>query len=210
MSRKRKQRSRGQERARMLVVCEGTVTEPTYFRCLKQRHGLTDVHVDRRKSTARSDPNSVVQRALNLVNDAKGKGIEYPPSSVWCVFDGDHRPLTEMENAFANAEEHGFNVAFSNPCFEFWLLLHFEYTDAWLTPDQCQNRLQAHMPNYTKTMLNLYSTLNKYPHANQTEAIARATQLVEYHCNPQGVACINATPYTTIHLLIAALLRRVR
>jgi len=44
--------------------------------------------------------------------------------TVWCVFDvDDHSRLAE---AVAQAEEFGFNVAISNPCFEVWLIWHFE------------------------------------------------------------------------------------
>lgn len=210
MPRKPKQHSREKRRDHMLIVCEGTVTEPRYFTCLQQRHGLEDVNVDRRTSTAKSDPNSVVRRARNLVAQAQDKGIRYPPGDVWCVFDGDHRPVAELENAFAAAAQHGFNVAFSNPCFEFWLLLHFDYTDAWLTADDCTARLRQWMPTYKKTMLDLYGTLDECPTADQIQAIARAKRLAEHRNAPQGAACINANPYTTIHLLIAALLRRVR
>jgi hypothetical protein len=38
----------------------------------------------------------------------------------------------------------------SDPCFEFWLLLHFEYSAAVMSAADALARLQRHMPGYYK------------------------------------------------------------
>jgi RloB-like protein len=45
---------------------------------------------------------------------------------VWVVFDKDDFPADNFDNAISKAESLGFQVAFSNQAFEYWLILHFE------------------------------------------------------------------------------------
>ncbi|KAB8183256.1 hypothetical protein FH608_049290 [Nonomuraea phyllanthi] len=42
---------------------------------------------------------------------------------VWAFFDRDDHDL--VEESYARAKAAGVKVAYSNPCFELWLLLHF-------------------------------------------------------------------------------------
>jgi hypothetical protein len=43
---------------------------------------------------------------------------------VWCVFDVDEHP--KLAEARDQANANGIQLAVSNPCFELWLLLHFQ------------------------------------------------------------------------------------
>jgi hypothetical protein len=69
---------------------------------------------------------SLVQQAVVLLDDrqrAMRRDRDSPAfDEIWCVFDRDEHPY--VEDALALAAQHGINVAFSNPCFELWLLLH--------------------------------------------------------------------------------------
>ena len=66
--------------------------------------------------------------------------VEY--ESVWCVMDVEqHGKNPTLSDALQCARDRKFETVLSNPCFEFWLLLHFEdaakpYTDcAAVIPD---------------------------------------------------------------------------
>jgi RloB-like protein len=48
---------------------------------------------------------------------------------VFCVFDRNGHPNFDAALASATAQK-GITVLPSHPCFEFWLLLHFQYTRA--------------------------------------------------------------------------------
>ena len=48
-------------------------------------------------------------------------------SQVWVVFDKDD--FDDFDEAVALAEKYGFKVAWSNQSFEYWLYLHFNYSD---------------------------------------------------------------------------------
>src|SRR4051812_27041969 len=82
-------------RPRILVVCEGEVTEPEYLRALKNHHRVQTVEVEiiRHKGV----PKSVVEHAVKMSEDARKEAKTYKNSflaydKVWCVFDVDEHP----------------------------------------------------------------------------------------------------------------------
>ena len=71
-------------------------------------------------------PMSLVDRAVTLVEQRlrtirRGRS-DSPFDEIWCVFDRDEQPY--VDEAIALAASHEIGVAFSNPCFELWLVLH--------------------------------------------------------------------------------------
>lgn len=70
---------------------------------------------------------------------------------MWCVVDVDEFDLTR---ALVLARQCGINLAISNPCFEYWLLLHFEACAAPMTRyAEVERRLRRHVPGYRKSAL---------------------------------------------------------
>ncbi|MCH3915915.1 MAG: RloB family protein [Spirochaetia bacterium] len=54
-------------------------------------------------------------------NLAKGHSYE----KVGCVSDKDDFPNCDFDNAVSKAQANGFEVAYSNQAFEYWIILHF-------------------------------------------------------------------------------------
>jgi hypothetical protein len=109
---------------RILIVCEGEKTEPYYFDAMKQAMSLSSVTV---KAARNSAPISVVESALEYFND------DGDFDAVYCVIDRDsHTTFGEAMDrirALRNSKQAIDIVAIpSYPCFEYWLLLHFQYT----------------------------------------------------------------------------------
>lgn len=101
------------EKQKILIVCEGTNTEPSYFNKFK----LTSATI---KAVGEGyNTISLVNRAIQLSKEG-----EY--DQVWCVFDKDDFPNNNFNNAVFKAEGAGFKLAYSNQAFEYWLILHFE------------------------------------------------------------------------------------
>lgn len=126
LQRQRHERARNK---RLLIVCEGTKTEPHYFREL-----LDDLRI--RPQVVRIAPNDgvspdrVVAHALALYEEDAASGDPY--DTVYCVFDRDNH--TTFDAAVQRTKDlSGAGTPLvaitSTPCFEFWLLLHFGYTD---------------------------------------------------------------------------------
>lgn len=96
---------------------------------------------------------------------------------VWCVFDVDEFP--DVEAAVRQATKRGFSVAVSNPCFELWLLLHFETVHkAQSRCDPLTRRMRGHLPSYTKSRFDTARL-----RAGVEDAIRRAEAL-----DPTGMA----------------------
>ena len=45
--------------------------------------------------------------------------------SIWCVFDRDDNSNEVLLRAKQSAQKEGYHLAYSNPSFELWFLLHF-------------------------------------------------------------------------------------
>ncbi len=109
----------------ILIVCEGGVTEPEYFRKLKRAWKLHAVEI---VGDCGNAPISVVDKAKELEKirrqEAGKRDSEHVPyDQVWCVFDRDQHE--SFDRALDKARGNRFFLAESIPCFEFWFLVHF-------------------------------------------------------------------------------------
>lgn len=130
----------------IVIVCEGCQTEPKYFGALRKKHRLSNVTVKIVKGSGGAQT-AVVEKAKKLNN-----ALRY--DQTWCVFDCEgieQRP--QFDRAISSAKKEHFDVAVSNPCFEYWLLLHFEFSDAPCSEcNDALRKLKRHVPEYTKSM----------------------------------------------------------
>jgi hypothetical protein len=171
-------------RKTLLIVCEGTKTEPNYFRAFK----LPSVEVvGTGKNTLR-----VVEDAIRL---SEGAGYE----QVWCVFDRDSFPAQQFNAAIERAKHAGLHVAYSNEAFELWYLLHFDFHTSGLSRDLYAEKLGERLGRpYRKNDQTLFEALRP----RQEKAIAHAGKLLAGYSphNPE-----KNNPCTTVHLLVEEL-----
>ncbi len=119
------------------VLTEGAVTEPSYL--AQWERGNRRVRVEFAESGMA--PLSLVQRArdhqqANSRSHRGGRGVDF--DEIWCVFDVDQHP--NLAQAINEARQSGIGVALSNPCFELWLVLHFEELSAHIDRRAAQRR----------------------------------------------------------------------
>ncbi|MFJ9773444.1 RloB family protein [Kitasatospora sp. NPDC101157] len=112
----RRQSGHRESRQRLLVVCGAKVTERDYLQGLKSsvRNPAVSVKIVEHPRS----PAQVVERAELLREQAAGEYDE-----TWCVLDVD--AFVDLDLTMTEARQKNIEVAFSNPCFEVWLLLHF-------------------------------------------------------------------------------------
>ena len=77
----------------------------------------------------------LVEVADQIIKDAK---IIY--QNVWIVFDKDD--FDDFDQAIQEDINRGYNVAWSNQSFEYWLYLHFYYSDTALHRHQWNAKLE--------------------------------------------------------------------
>ena len=144
-------------------------TEPMYFNGMKKLiqeriGGRIDVALVPRidihgKGMSTSH---LIKATERLVKDAK---IVY--QNVWIVLDRDD--FKDFDEAVRAAAERGFKVAWSNQCFEYWLYLHFSYSEAALDRSQWFKKLDELFSRYSlgdgsyrKNYENVYELVNTY------------------------------------------------
>ncbi len=109
----------------VLVVCEDAKSSKTYLE-EASRHFRAYAKVEF-VHPGKTDPLGVVTAGVQ-----KSKGFDH----VYCVIDRDshHKPNFEEALALGEKNKGKVTVLTSYPCFEFWLLLHFEYTRSPFMP----------------------------------------------------------------------------
>lgn len=111
------------------LFCEGKNTEPDYFRALKRR--IRDPLINIVDIPAAGVPLTIAHQSIeqaNLIGKGakrkKAKQSYQEADEVWAVFDRDEHP--HIEKAKQLCEVNNVGIAFSDPCFELWLILHIE------------------------------------------------------------------------------------
>jgi hypothetical protein len=178
-------------RPRVLVCCEGDVTEASYLNSIKGELRLERVEV----VPGGVNPKTLVDYAVEKKQEAERKArrekddnLKY--DEVWCVFDVDlHEHIPDAKQ---KASANKINLAISNPCFELWLLLHFQEQSAHIERHHVQSACRGHIPGYDKEVP-FELIFPRY-----REAVQRAEAL-EHWQETRG--CAGDNPSTGVHRL---------
>lgn len=156
-----------------LIVTEGKRTEPLYFKgiqkLIKEKvGGMVDVieipQIDiHGEGTATG---KLIEITEKIVKEAK---IIY--QNIWVVFDKDD--FDDFDQAIKDGENKGYKIAWSNQAFEYWLYLHFFYSDSALHRDVWNEKLddifkqyQLGDCTYKKNYENIYNLVDTYNGVN--------------------------------------------
>ncbi|CAK0779266.1 putative RloB domain-containing protein [Azospirillaceae bacterium] len=150
-------------KSRILIVCEGK-TEVFYIDDL-----IKDFSIDKKviylivskdategndpDKSDRSKPNgSDLQSLIKYAEDNKEK-FDY----IFCVCDKDAWGGQAFISVIKQAEGSGIRMIVSEPCFEYWILLHFEYTTEGFQrmpgekySDRVISSIKKHISSYEK------------------------------------------------------------
>lgn len=135
----------------ILIVCEGKETEPNYIRGLCDHLGINRAAVRIECGDGVTDPVGLVRLAQRLFTS------DGQFDRVFVVCDGDRggldaaRELAERPLRNAARETTAVQLIASDPCFEFWLLLHFEYRAAPCSTAEGIRELRRHLTTYHKS-----------------------------------------------------------
>lgn len=164
--RQRKQLERKQGRRasydRILIVSEGSKTEPNYFREIRTAYRLHTANVEVHPSELGTAPIQVVQYAKSLFESGDRHKQIQPRAfeQVYAVFDRDDHVsyfdamqlADSLDGKLRNDNKQAvrFQAIASVPSFELWLLLHFEDIRAPIQRDEVMRCLRLHLPGYEK------------------------------------------------------------
>lgn len=185
-------------RAKVLVVCEGAKTEPNYFLAMCRDLGLTAVEVRVCGEDCGSAAKSVVEHAVDKISELK-KSECY--DEVWCVFDVEApKPDPTLRRALEMADANEIGVALSNPCFEYWFILHFEKkAPPFQKNADVVKMLEEYLPDYAKGDRTIHDQLK----SRTVDAIRNAKLVIKEKCYSENL--IDANPSTHVHRVVERL-----
>lgn len=204
-----------------LIVTEDGKTTMKYFEYFKNLFPIETLYLE--SIGAGADALGTVERAIlerEKFKEDKNKTFDF----IWVVFDKDDMDtnqtlISRFNQAFESANKHKIKIAYSNECFELWLLLHFTEVPPNIPVPRRQkvpegNSLYGLLRtairniegyhnyeyNHDNYSLEVLEIVRNY--GNEDLAIERAKVLVQFHAeNPP----LNANPSTTVHELVKTL-----
>lgn len=193
-----------------LIVTEGEKTEPFYFKGMQRRieekiGGKIDVievpFIDIRGKGCATG--SLIKTTERIIKDAK---VMY--QNVWVVFDKDD--FTDFDQAIEEGTQKGYKIAWSNQSFEYWLYLHFCYSDSALHRWDWQKKLteifeQYQLGNgvYQKNQENIYDLVDSFGGVNVAIKNAKR-RMALFHEGTDKPS--EYDPGTTVHELVQELM----
>jgi hypothetical protein len=187
----------------VLLVCEGSKTEPKYFESLRKELRLTTVEV---MVVGHGEaPKTVVQRAVDLRKTRKRevrrgrKDFNY--DHVWCIIDVEQpHENPSLLPALNQARDNKIDVALSNPCFEYWFILHFaDCGRPLIDQDGVVRELKRHIPKYDKVQ-----DVFERVWASVDQAVRRARAIKKSH-EAAGTARHHRDPSTEVDEVVELL-----
>ena len=203
VSRKDRLKSKRQAPANYLIVCEGKKTEPNYFNGLKkqinEKYGnkvdvlIPSIEV---KGTGMNTTSLVkyTQKTVNHANKVYGQ--------VWVVFDKDDYSDEQFNKAIENCD---YQVAWSNPNFELWLLSHLKKVNKYVSKDKVLDELNREfqkngLGNYNKNASDIFEKVTK--DGKLHTAIENCKQMEELNKNGQAS---ERNPMTKVYKVVDGL-----
>lgn len=193
---KRAVKTRNQKK-KIYIFSEGKNTEPLYFKAYELVVSSSVLEVVCEKEAG--VPKTLLELAKEKKKEISRRSYirdNGDGDKVWVVFDRDDHD--EIPRVRATCDGLGIGVAFSNPCFEVWLILHVKDYNRdehrSLTQKCCEEVCDDYSRNGSKTpnFSNILTGVEK--------AEVRADKLVSRREEDGGEA-----PLTTVHFLTRAM-----
>ena len=198
----RKRNRNNRERKSIVVIgCEGkNKTEKIYLRNYSSRKCILKF------STGNAtDP---VGMAEDLIRFIKNEDINKKYGDKFYLLidmDVNQHKQQQVMQAKKMCDEYGIEIIISNPTFELWYILHFEYTTkTYQSSQEVKKDVKTKIRDYTESM-NVFPIIKK-----QTMlAIENSKSLEKYHEeNGQYIFNENCKPYTGIYKVVEELINR--
>ena len=173
----RKRENQPKPTNKIWIFCEGK-TELEYFKKLKNDKRIPRIDV---KKSKKSNAVGIVNYAISYYKNKKKEFQE--KDLIYCVFDGDSHENKHLGEAKKIAENNDVKIIiiFSNPCFEYWLLCHFECFEIRCDARELENRLRNYpeFKGYKKGDEEIYDKTKK----QLEKAIEHSKRIIEKHKN---------------------------
>ena len=198
-SKKRNKQSR-KEKPMIIITAEGrNETEARYFNNF--RTADCPYIIKFHKAGHLTDPTKLAE-SIRQRWDAEDADVR-TGDMAFVIVDLDNKESKAKEIQQLEAKNRVEKFIVSNPSFEVWYLLHYEYsTRSYMNADAVIRELKKHYPGYEKTS-EMYPLLKE----KIDEAIVNAEKLEDYHkAEEHSHPDANCNPYTDVHNLVKILI----
>lgn len=214
-----------------LIVSEGEKTEPFYFEALAKAVRLNQVEV---VTCGLGDNTQSLVNRVAKAKKQKEKKRDCKFDETWVLFDQDSFEKDRFDNAIFSAQKKGYQVGWSNECFELWYLLHFRDQQTAIDRDAIFSAILPHLKKIVaqqnippaeaqairdvlkeRGYRNLKGDAGKIchqamaTHPNRETAIQRAENLFADH-TAAGMPPSQSNPCTTVFKLVKSLTSPVK
>lgn len=113
---------------KVLIVCQGAETEHQYFSQFRDDLKLVSTFVDIPDDAHGFSAGKMLNYAKRRIKKENKRGDSF--DKVFLVFDKDEDDsfYVTLNNIERSQPKNLIEGCYSIPCFEYWLLLHFEYS----------------------------------------------------------------------------------
>ncbi len=179
----------------ILIVTQGEVTEPEYFRYFRNSHRINslDIKILNIKET---DAFKLAKQAINQYSN-----ISNDYDECWLVFDKDENSDESFNSAILYAKKKKWHVAYSNQAFEYWLILHFERFHGQLHRKEYKKRLTDLLGfEYLKNEKKCINKICALIESKIPDAINNAEKILSSYDEPRNPAREESS--STVHILV--------
>jgi hypothetical protein len=202
--------------ASILVVTEGDNAEPVYFDAIRRVFASTAIELVPH-GAGRGDPRKLTEAALRYRKErrkqARNKELSISQledfDQIWIVFDTDVLKPDKRNDGIAYAMRQGVKVASSEPCFEYWLLLHSAKSYTTAAMEKCDDvkpylKKAFGWEGYDKNLSECRKLIGPIVTKPNVSAAVTAADRVRKHHEAVGTP-FPANPSTDVDLLINAI-----
>ncbi|MGB1204725.1 MAG: RloB family protein [Chitinophagales bacterium] len=139
-----------------ILAFEGTYAEFQYYEAIKEKAKYQEdiIYIVNLERTKEQKNNSAPKYVFDLLKKTKQDYKLKATDEFWMIIDRDRWKLDEWREKCE--KEKNFFIALSNPCFEFWLLLHIkditDFSDVELQK-MYENKKVSKKKNYLEKVL---------------------------------------------------------
>ncbi len=186
-------------RKSVLIVCEDSKASCDYFEKFCKELNLSSVHVEVCGKECGSAPISVVDYAKQK-KESQTSTIHDEYDKIFCVVDVDDHPT--LADAIQKARDNDLELIISNPCFEYWYILHFERIGkAYISRPKLFHDLSQHLgQRYEKSGCDFFDII--YPRTDT--AIRHSKKILSSQWQHEQDPC-KCNPSTHVHRVIESI-----
>ena len=186
-----------------LIVTDAEKTEKNYF------EGIKNIIPDSLKNDLQIKiySNKPLAKIIDFAAEQRNKDERF--RDIWLVFDRDE--VKNFDKLIEDAKESKMNVAWSNPCFEIWLMSYFQIPKNIDDSQKCCETFEKVFQEntskkYKKSEEKIYSILCE--NGNENSAIKRSREKYhqvrrEYSKPSKMIGC------TTVYKLVEELKKKI-